>query len=86
MSVLWWLVAPLVATCLAMVWASWLGRDRDDVRRDDSQAALLRMRKALDRPMPRKGSPVVSTPVEPTHGVAVRGASRRPVSSTPDSQ
>jgi hypothetical protein len=78
MAVLWWLVPPLVATCLAMLWASWLGRDRDDERRDDSEAALLRMEKALRKPTPAKGRPVASVPTEPTHGVAIRGG-RRPV-------
>ena len=78
MEVLWWLVPPLAATCLAMVWAAWLGRERDEEGRDDSEAALLRMEKALARPTPRKGRPVVSLPPERSHGVAVRGAARRP--------
>lgn len=77
MQVLWWLVPPLVATFVAMLWAGWAGRTRDNVRRDDSDAALERMRKALSRPTPTKGKPVESAVVEPTHGVAVRGAARR---------
>jgi hypothetical protein len=80
MSVLGWLVPPLVATCLAMLWASWAGRDREEVKRDDSDAAMARMKKALDRPTPRRGKPVVSRPEEPTHGVAIRGLARRPSS------
>ncbi len=86
MTVLWWLVPPLVATCVAMVWAGWLGRERDDVRRDDSDAALRRMHKALSKPTPRKGTPVVSTPIEPSHGVAVRGSARRPMSVGKDAR
>ena len=78
MAVLWWLVPPLAATCLAMLWAGWLGRDRDVERRDDSEAALLRMEKALRKPTPSKGRPVASVPTEPSHGVAIRGAARRP--------
>ena len=78
MAVLWWLVPPLAATCLAMMWAGRLGRDRDDERRDDSEAALLRMEKALRKPTPSKGRPVASVPTEASHGVAVRGAARRP--------
>ncbi len=78
MAVLWWLVPPLAATCLAMLWAGWLGRDRDDERRDDSEAALLRMEKALRKPTPSKGRPVASLPTEPSHGVAIRGVARRP--------
>ncbi len=79
MQVLWWLVPPLVATSMAMVWASWAGRTRDEVVRDDSEEALERMQRALARPTPAKGSPVRSTVLEPTHGVAVRGAARRQV-------
>ena len=82
MAVLWWLVPPLVATCLSMAWVAWLGRDRDEERRDDSDAALVRMQRALAKPTPRKGWPVASTPVEPTHGVAIRRQAGRPVSST----
>jgi len=78
MSVLWWLVPPLAATCLAMLWATWAGRDRDEVKRDDSDEAMQRMKRAIDRPTPRRGRPVVSRPDEPTHGVAVRGRARRP--------
>jgi hypothetical protein len=81
MVVLWWLVPPLVATCLAMVWAGWVGRDRDEVKRDDSAEAMARMKAAIERPTPRRGKPVVSRPVEPTHGVAIRGRSRRKASS-----
>lgn len=82
MIVLWWLVPPLVATSLAMVWAAWAGRDRDDVKRDDSAAAMARMKKAVERPTPRRGKPLPSAPIEPTHGVAIRGLSRRPASDT----
>lgn len=78
MQVLWWLVPPLAATCLAMLWAAWAGRRREEAGRDDSEAALRRMQKALSRPPPRSGTRVSSTPTEPTHGVAVRGAVRRP--------
>ncbi|MGI8577483.1 MAG: hypothetical protein ACR2KG_06085 [Nocardioidaceae bacterium] len=76
MQVLWWLVPPLAATCVAMLWVSWAGRDRDEVRRDDSAEALRRMQQALTRPTPHAGSPVASTPIEKSHGVALR-VSRR---------
>ena len=75
MQVLWWLVPPLAATLLAMVWVAWAGRERDEVRRDDSDEALARMGAALTRPTPR-GTPVASAPIEPTHGVALRGVRR----------
>jgi len=82
MSVLWWLVPPLAATCLAMGWAAWVGRDRDEVRRDDSAEAMARMKRALEHPPPRRGKPVVSAPQETSHGVAIRGLARRPSSGS----
>jgi hypothetical protein len=77
MQVLWWLAPPLVATVVAMLWAGWAGRDRDDVHRDDSDEALERMRKALARPTPAKAGRVSPVPTELSHGVALRGSSRR---------
>ncbi len=82
MSVLWWLVPPLAATCLAMGWAAWVGRDREEVRRDDSAEAMARMKRALERTPPRRGKPVVSAPQERSHGVAIRGLARRPSSGS----
>ena len=77
MQVLWWLVPPIVATVLAMVWVAIAGRTRDDVRRDDSDEALARMQKALARPTPNK-SVTTSTSSRPehSHGVAIRRAAR----------
>ncbi|MDX6310297.1 MAG: hypothetical protein QOI06_3343 [Nocardioidaceae bacterium] len=86
MIVLWWLAPPLAATCLAMVWAAWAGRDRDEVKRDDSDAAMARMKRAIERPTPHRGRPVASVPVEPTHGVAIRGLSRRREPDSPASR
>ena len=73
MQVLWWLVPPLVATVVAMLWAGWAGRARDDVRRDDSDEALDRMAKALSRSASAKARVrVAPAPMERSHGVAVR--------------
>lgn len=69
---LWWLAPPVVATLLAMAWVGWASRPRDEVRRDDSPEAMARLQRALSKPPPRKGKPVQSVAVEPTHGVAVR--------------
>jgi hypothetical protein len=79
-QVLWWLVPPLVATAIAMAWAGWAGRERDEVRRDNSEAALLRMQRALNRPAPSSAA-VSAPPLEPTHGVAVR-RTRRPATAS----
>jgi hypothetical protein len=71
-QVLWWLVPPLVATVVAMLWAGWAGRARDDVRRDDSEEALERMAKALSRSAPKARARVAPAPMERSHGVAMR--------------
>ena len=78
MQVLWWMVPSLVATAAAMGWAAWVGRERDDGRRDDPDAALAKMKRALSRPPLRSGPALAQTPIEPTHGVAVRRARRQP--------
>lgn len=82
MVVLWWLAPPLAATCLAMLWVAWMGRERDEAGRDDSDAALLKMAAALAKPAPSKAEHVVSIPTELSHGVAVRGSARRPDPTT----
>lgn len=82
MQVLWWLVPPLAVTFVAMCWAAWMGRSRPETRRDDRDEALRRMQKALARPTPTKGTPVASANLEPSHGVAIRGAARRPGADT----
>jgi hypothetical protein len=87
-QVLWWLVPPLVATVVAMLWAGWAGRSRDDVRRDDSDEALERMAKALSRSTPAKATlRVAPRPMERSHGVAMRTtrATRPAKSMTPGS-
>jgi hypothetical protein len=71
-QVLWWLVPPLVATVVAMLWAGWAGRARDDVRRDDSDEALERMAKALARSAPKARARVAPATMERSHGVAMR--------------
>ncbi len=77
MQVLWWLVPPLGATLVAMLWAGWAGRQRAPVRRDDSDEALDKMAAALAHPAPTSNKKVASAVIEPTHGVALRGAARR---------
>jgi hypothetical protein len=76
MQVLWWLVPPLLATLLAMIWAAWTGRERDEVKRDDSEVGLARMRDALARPGPQPRRQPTPRGAEQTHGVAVRRSAR----------
>jgi len=72
MQVLWWLAPPLVATVLAMLWAAWFGRTRDEATRDNSDEALERMRAALARTLPSTARSTPPAKVEVTHGVAIR--------------
>ena len=80
MQVLWWLVPPLVATCLAMVW---VGVARARPRRRSAATTptrpWLRMQKALAQADSEQGRDL-SRPSRPSraHGVAIRGAARRP--------
>ncbi len=61
MQVLWWLVPPATLTLLAMLWATWAGRERAGNRVRDPDAAAQHMQRALTRPMPtsvsRSGAP-----------------------------
>ena len=48
MEILWWLAPPVVATVLAMLWVSWLGREgRGEV---DPEVAARRLGDAMARP------------------------------------
>ena len=85
MGVLWWLAPPLAATALAMVWASWRGRERDEVRRESSDEALSRLGSAITRPLPRRAAKSAQprVPDDPSHGVAVRRGPRPAAERTP---
>jgi hypothetical protein len=84
MEVLWWLAPPVAATVLAMAWAAWRGRARDDLRRESSDQALARLGSALERPLPRRAAKRSTARVgdDPTHGVAVRRTPRAAAEST----
>ena len=70
-EILWWLAPPVVATVLAMVWVSWLGREgRGEV---DREVAVRRLGDAMSRP----------TRVSPHRHTAPRAPSR--VSAAPGS-
>jgi hypothetical protein len=76
-EILWWLAPPVVATALAMVWVSWLGREgRGEV---DREVAVRRLADALAKPS-RIRTPSVPAPAprqgERSNGVAVRPSSR----------
>jgi hypothetical protein len=74
MSVLWWLAVPLGITAVAMVWAAWAGRSRDE--RDRDEASRDRLGTALAKPLPSRARRVVAQPVDKPRGVAVRPSAR----------
>ena len=50
MEILLWLLPAVVATVAAMVWVSWVGRERPE--RERTPAELERFAQALLRPLP----------------------------------
>ncbi|MGH3485065.1 MAG: hypothetical protein ACRDPQ_17745 [Nocardioidaceae bacterium] len=74
MSVLWWLAVPLGITAVAMVWAAWAGRSRDE--RDRDEASRDRLATALAKPLPPRARRVVAQPADKPRGVAVRPSAR----------
>jgi hypothetical protein len=76
-QILWWLAPPVVATVLAMVWVSWLGREgRGEV---DPDVAARRLDRAMSRPSrvtPRTTPSQAPRPGERSSGIAVRSSSR----------
>jgi hypothetical protein len=81
--ILWWLAPPVVATLLAMLWVSWLGRaGRGEV---DREVAVRRLGDAISRParVRSRTTPTRATlPGERSTGVAVRPSSK-PQQRTP---
>jgi hypothetical protein len=75
-QILWWLAPPVVATVLAMLWVSWLGRAGRG--RVDREVAVRRMGDAMARPTraSRRTSPGQERPHERGTGVAVRPSTR----------
>jgi hypothetical protein len=68
-EILLWLVPPAVVTVLAMLWATWVGRDgRGEVDREE---ALARIGRALERPVPVPTSRP-APPSDRSTGLAVR--------------
>jgi hypothetical protein len=76
-EILWWLAPPAVATVLAMLWVSWLGRaGRGEV---DPEDAVRRLGAAMAKParVPPRSVPIRQPgPGERSTGVAVRPSSR----------
>ena len=65
MEILLWLVPAGVVTVLAMLWVSWLGRERSEVDRD---VAVARMGVALEREHPGRRRTGPGPRARPQHG------------------
>jgi hypothetical protein len=81
-EILLWLVPPAVVVTLAMVWATWAGRDRRPPDQDDSEEAYERFAAALQKPHPTQGKGVAPPPRDVVSGVAIRRS--RPTRRTDD--
>lgn len=70
MEILLWLVPAAVATVLAMLWVSWVGRDgHGEV---DREVAVERLGKALARELPAGAPRTPASSRERNTGIAVR--------------
>lgn len=74
MAILLWLLPSVLATLAAMVWVSWVGRQRP-VGADQSDEAKARFAEAILRPLPQQAldrSAQRVGPRERSTGVALR--------------
>ncbi len=80
MEILYWLVPPVVVTCVAMLWVSWLGREgRGEVDRD---VAVRRLAAALQKDPPPHATRRPTPSRDRSTGIAVR-PSRAPQPEQP---
>ncbi len=73
MEILLWLAPAGVVTMIAMLWVSWLGRERAEV---DPEVAVARMAEALGREHPGRRYAPTGHELEPSPGLAVRRTRR----------
>jgi hypothetical protein len=52
MEILGWLLIPLAATVLALLWISWRNRDRKPVDAEQGMEDMARFRAAMAKPLP----------------------------------
>ena len=52
MEILGWLLIPLAATVLALLWISWHNRDRKPVDAEQGMEDMARFRAAMAKPLP----------------------------------
>ena len=52
MEILGWLLIPLAATVLGLLWMSWHSRDRKPVDPEQGMEDMARFREAMAKPLP----------------------------------
>ena len=52
MEILGWLLIPLAATVLGLLWMSWHSRDRKPVDAEQGMEDMARFREAMAKPLP----------------------------------
>lgn len=52
MEVLRWLLIPLAATVLGIIWVTWRSRDRKPADAEQGMEDMARFRQAMEKPLP----------------------------------
>jgi hypothetical protein len=69
MEVLRWLLIPLAATVLAVIWVQWRHRDRKPADPEQGMEDMARFREAMEKPLPPlHRRPSYDEPVDPAQG------------------
>jgi len=53
MEILGWLLIPLAATLLGILWIVWRGRERKPVDAERGMEHMARFREAMEKPLPQ---------------------------------
>jgi hypothetical protein len=61
MEILGWLLIPLAATVLGLLWLTWRGRERKPVDAEQGMEDLARFRQAMEKPLPPLRDPSATT-------------------------
>jgi hypothetical protein len=69
-EILLWLVPPMVVTCLAMAWVSWVSRE--GAGEVDREAQAERFAAAMARQLPGRQTQAPARPRDRSTGIAVR--------------
>jgi hypothetical protein len=74
MEVLRWLLIPLAATVLAVLWVTWRSRDRKPADAEQGMEDMARFRQAMEKPLPplHRTRAQYDEPIDPTTGAGSR--------------